>query len=460
MASVRHATSVQGADDPGKSVQAAQWNEDQSLVGVADQTSLDAVSAAVSVVAANLSALSVTVAGISGGEVHPTSAEFVSLAADHSVLSIQVTNVSAAISVVAANLSNEISLRASQINTASGAVSTLSLDVSVVAAALSNETSARIAGDNAASGAVSTLSLALSAETAARIAGDNTASGAVSTLSLAVSVVAAALSNEISLRSSQINTASGAVSTLSLAVSVVAAGLSNEISARNATSNAISTMSLAVSAAEAHAAAASAAVSTLSLAVSVVAAQLSATSVQVTAVSAAVSVVAAGLSALSIQVSTLSAQMTSLVASKIVMLGAQTISVSALTNVSGQAFSVGANNTYAFKYMIIYQAASTATGLGVSVTFPGMKTFAATAYITSGATGTANTFSGPITASGTKIQALSCQTAATDFYAVIEGAFQVSTSGTLQLQADSGVGGTSAQVIIRPGTFGMVWRGA
>lgn len=435
MASVRHATSVQGADDPGKSVQAAQWNEDHTLVNVADQTSLDNVSAAVSVVAANLSALSVTVAAIGGGEVHPTSAEFVSLQADFSTLSIQVTNVSAAVSIVAVNLSNEISLRSSQINTASGAVSTLSLAVSVVAAALSNETSARIAGDNAASGAVSTLSLA-------------------------VSVVAASLSNEISLRAAQINTASGAVSTLSLAVSVVAAGLSNEISARNATSNAISTLSLAVSAADAHAAAASAAVSTLSLAVSVVAAQLSATSVQVTAVSAAVSVVAAGLSTLSIQVSTLSAQMTSLVASKIVMLGAQTISVSALTNVSGQAFSVGANNTYAFKYMIIYQAASTATGLGLSVTFPGMKTFAATAYITSGVTGTANQFSGAITASGTKIQALSCQTAATDFYAVVEGTFQVSTSGTLQLQADSGVGGTSAQVIIRPGTFGMVWRGA
>lgn len=431
MASVRHATSVQGADDPGKSVQAAQWNEDHTLVNVADQASLDAVSAAVSVVAANLSALSVTVGAIAGGEVHPTSAEFVSLAADHSVLSIQVTNVSAAVSIVAVNLSNEISLRNSQINTASGAVSTLSLAVSVVAAALSNETSARIAGDNAASGAVSTLSLA-------------------------VSVVAAALSNEISAR----NSTSNAISTLSLAVSVVAAGLSNEISARNATSNAISTLSLAVSAAEAHAAAASAAVSTLSLAVSVVAAQLSTTSLQVSAVSAAVSVVAAGLSTLSIQVSTLSAQMTSLVASKIVMLGAQTISVSALTNVSGQAFSVGANNTYAFKYMVIYQAASTATGLGLSVTFPGMKTFAATAYITSGATGTANTFSGPITASGTKIQALSCQTAATDFYAVVEGTFQVSTSGTLQLQADSGVGGTSAQVIIRPGTFGMVWRGA
>lgn len=435
MASVRHATSVQGADDPGKSVQAAQWNEDHTLVNVADQTSLDAVSAAVSVVAANLSTLSVTVAAIPGSEVHPTSAEFVSLQADFSTLSIQVTNVSAAVSVVAVNLSNEISLRTAQINTASGAVSTLSLAVSVVAAALSNETSARIAGDNAASGAVSTLSLA-------------------------VSVVAAALSNEISLRAAQINTASGAVSTLSLAVSVVAAGLSNEISARNATSNAISTLSLAVSAAEAHAAAASGAVSTLSLAVSVVAAQLSTTSLQVSAVSAAVSVVAAGLSTLSIQVSTLSAQMTSLVASKIVMLGAQTISVSALTNVSGQAFSVGANNTYAFKYMVIYQAASTATGLGLSVTFPGMKTFAATAYITSGATGTANTFSGPITASGTKIQALSCQTAATDFYAVVEGTFQVSTSGTLQLQADTGVGGTSAQVIIRPGTFGMVWRGA
>jgi hypothetical protein len=389
MASVRHATSVQGADDPGKSVQAAQWNEDHTLVNVADQTSLDAVSGAVS-------------------------------------------TLSLAVSVVAATLSNETSARIAGDNAASGAVSTLSLAVSVVAAALSNEISLRAAQINTASGAVSTLSLAVSV-VAAQL---STTSIQVTNVSAAVSVVAVNLSNEISLRASQINTASGAVSTLSLALSV-------ETAARIAADNT-----------------ASGAVSTLSLAVSVVAAQLSTTSLQVSAVSAAVSVVAAGLSTLSIQVSTLSAQMTSLVASKIVMLGAQTISVSALTNVSGQAFSIGANNTYAFKYMVIYQAASTNTGLGLSVTFPGMKTFAATALINSGATGTANLFCGAITASGTKIQALSCQTANTDFYAVVEGTFQVSTSGTLQLQADSGVGGTSAQVIIRPGTFGMVWRGA
>ena len=387
MASVRHATSVQGADDPGKSVQAAQWNEDHTLVNVADQTSVDAVSAAVSVVAANLVTLSAAV-----------STDIANLA----TLSTQVTNVS-------------------------GAISTLSLAVSVVEA-----------NRNALSQQVSSLSV-LHSTLSVQV---TNVSGAISTLSLAVSVVEAnrnALSQQVSTLSvqhstlsAQVTTVSGAISTLSLAVSVVEAN-------RNALSQQVSTLSVQVSTV-------SGAISTLSLAVSTVAANLSALSVLE--------------SALSVQVSTLSAQMTSLVAVKVVMLGDQTISVSALTNVSGQSFSVGANNTYCFKYMVIYRAASTNTGLGLSVTFPGMKTFAATAYITSGATGTANQFSGGITASGTKIQAVSCQTANTDFYAIVEGTFTVSTSGTLQLQADSGVGGTSAQVIIRGGTFGALWRGA
>src|SRR6267143_3160147 len=147
MASVRHATSVQGADDPGKSVQAAQWNEDHTLVNVADQTSVDAVSAAVSVVAANLSTLSVLVAGISGGELHPTSAEFVSLQADHSALSVQVTNVSGAIS--------PLSLAVSVVEVNRNALSQQVSSLSVLHSALS------VQATNI-SGAISTLSLAVS----------------------------------------------------------------------------------------------------------------------------------------------------------------------------------------------------------------------------------------------------------------------------------------------------------
>ena len=430
MPSVRHFTSVQGADDPGKSVQAAQWNENHILSNVASQTQLDDLSTAVS-------ALSVVVGGIGGGEVHPTSAEFISLQANFSTLSIQVTTVSSAISVVAANLSTlsvSDSVMQAQVNTLSGTVSTIQGQV------------------NTLSGQHSTLSLAVSAVQAQvnTLSTQVTAvSGAISTLSLAVSVVEAnrnLLSQFVSSEAAQMNTLSAQVTSVSAAVSVVAANLSALSVSDSAMQAQLNTLSGLHSTLSAQVTTVSGAVSTLSLAVSVVAANHSALSVLE--------------SALSVQVSVLSAQMTSLVAAKVVMLGDQTISVSALTNVSGQSFSVGANNTYCFKYMIVYQAASTATGLGLSVTFPGMKTFGATAYITSGATGTANQFSGAITASGTKIQALSCQTAATDFYAVLEGGFTVSTSGTLQLQANSGVGGTSAQVIIRRGTFGALWRGA
>jgi len=160
-----------------------------------------------------------------------------------------------------------------------------------------------------------------------------------------VSVVEAnrnALSQQVSSLSVLESALSVQVTNVSAAVSVVAANLST----LSVNTSALSVLHSALSVQVTNV---SGAISTLSLAVSTVAAGLSALSAQE--------------STLSVQVSTLSAQMTSLVASKIVMLGAQTISVSALTNVSGQAFSVGANNTYAFKFMVIYQAASTNTGL-------------------------------------------------------------------------------------------------
>jgi len=151
--------------------------------------------------------------------------------------------------------------------------------------------------------------------------------------------------------------------------------------------------------------------------------------------------------------------MTSLLAQKLGPVGnAQVFSTSALTNVSGMGFSVGAGNTYAFKYYIIYQVASTTTGLGLTVTFPGMRLFAANVEIPSGAVGTAYNFGGQITASGTRIQSLSVQTAATNYYATVEGMADVSTSGTLQLQAAIDASGTSVQGQIVSGTTGAIWR--
>lgn len=411
---VKHSVSVQAADDPTKSVNAAEWNADHIVSGVATsaqlasaQADISAVSAAVSVVAANLAALSATVS---------------TNAAAVSTLSIQATSISAAVSVVAANVST-LSL---QVSTVSSAVSVVAANVSAVSVQVTNVSAAVsvvAANVSVLSVAHSVLSVqvtTVSAQTSVGIAAAAAASAAVSTLSLAVSVVAANLSNEISARgllSTQVTNVSGAISTLSLAVSVVAAQASTaSVAATNA----------------------SAAVSVLSL---------------------AVSVVASNLSALSVQVTNLSAQMTSTIpnTNKIV-LGVQTISGSALANVSGMSFSVGANNTYQFKYFVIYQSASVVAGLSLAVTFPGMKTFAAAADIISGVDGTGSWFSGGITTSGTKVVAISCQTANTDFYATIEGICQVSTTGTIQLQAAAEIAGTSAQVLIRPGTGLRVWR--
>jgi len=151
--------------------------------------------------------------------------------------------------------------------------------------------------------------------------------------------------------------------------------------------------------------------------------------------------------------------MTSLLAQKLgPVANAQVFSASALANVSGMGFSVGAGNTYAFKYYIIYQVASTTTGMGFTTTFPGMVNFAANVEIPSGAVGTAAKFMGQITASGTRIQSLSVQTAATNYYATVEGLCKVSTSGTLQLQAAIDASGTSVQGQIMSGTAGAIWR--
>lgn len=437
---VRHATSVQGPDDPTKSVNANEWNEPHILSDVASVGLVEDLSAAVSVVAANLSTLSVQVSGIEthidelsdlistltgGGEVTPTSAEFVSLEARVSQLSVlegalsgivsanhvQLSALSVAVSVVRANVST-LSVETSAVR---ANVSALSVEVSTVRANVSN------------------LSVALSVEQTARA----TLSGIVSANAAVVSAL-----------SVQVSTVAANVSNLSVA-------LSAEVAARAALSATVSSNAAVVSA--------------LSVAVSVVAANLSTLSVQHGTLSALHSTLSAQHSALSTlvagigggEVTPTSAQFVSLQqdqATKKVVLGSQIISVSALTDISGMGFSVGAGNTYAFKYLICYRGAAISSGLGISVTFPGMTTFAASADIQAGADGASAWFSGSITSSGDRVQALSVQTSTLDYLAIVEGVFMVSTTGSLQLQANSELNGDTRQVIIKEGTMGAVWR--
>lgn len=119
-------------------------------------------------------------------------------------------------------------------------------------------------------------------------------------------------------------------------------------------------------------------------------------------------------------------------------------------------FSVGAGNTYQFTYYVIYQGASTTSGLGLGLTFPGMKTFACDVNINSGAEGTASKWSGAITASSGRIQAISVQVANTNYYAKIEGIFVVSTTGSIALQANAEVSGAAFQILIMSGTTGRI----
>jgi hypothetical protein len=234
---------------------------------------------------------------------------------------------------------------------------------------------------------------------------------------------------------------SAQVSTLSVQHASLSAAFSNELSVRALSVNALSAVvssNLAL-----H--------SALSVQHSSLSAAFSTLSVQHSSLSALES-------ALSVQVSALSAQMTSLMANKAVLKGSQLISVSAPASVSAMGFSVGAGNTYAFKYYIIYTSAAPASGLGLTVTFPGMTNFAATAEISSGVDGTANIYSGSITTSGDRVQAVSCQTSTEQFYAELYGVCKVSTSGTLALQAFPEVSGAANQIVIKEGTAGAIWR--
>lgn len=416
---VKHATSVQGADCADKSVNATQWNEDHYVSGAASVLALNALSAAVSTVAANLSAEIDARIALSG--------TVSTNAAQVSTLSVQVSAVSAAVSIVAANLS----ILSVQHSTLSALESTLSAQVSTLSVALSNEISARALSVNNLSAIVSTNLAQLS-----------TLSVQVSAVSAAVSVVAANLST----LSVQVSADEARLSTVSVVVSALSVQVTN-LSVLH------STLSVQVS--------------TTNVAVSVLSVNLSVLSVQVTNLSALQSTLSVQVSALSVTVSTVAAQVSNLSVAVSARAGrealvrvanAQVLSVSALANISAMALSVGAGNTYAFKYMVIYQVASVTTGLKLGLTFPGMTQFAATASFPSGATGTANAFTGPISATGGAVASLSVQAAATNYYATVEGICMVSTSGTLQLQGAIDASGNSVQGTIVSGTTGHIWR--
>lgn len=320
----------------------------------------------------------------------------------------------------------------------------LSNAVSVVSNALSVETAARVAGDNTLSNAISVVSQALSVETAARVA-------AVNTVSNAVSVVSQALSVETAARIAAGNVISNAVSIVSQALSVETAA---RIAADNTISNAVSIVSQALSV---ETAARITGVNAVSNAVSVVSQALSA---ETAARVAADNTLSNAISVVSNAISVLSAQMVSVQHRTTRLQGDQTLSTSALVNVSGLSFATVANATYHFKFMVIFRGVATGSGLGITVTTPTFASLGAQATIPAGANGVSHYYGGAITASGTRVQSTSLPASATDYMALIEGQIVTSNAaGTLQLQCGANLSGpTTGQIIVRQGTAGMVWR--
>lgn len=193
------------------------------------------------------------------------------------------TDVEAAVDVVSAALSNELSVRAAKDDS-------LSNQISVVSSALSNETSARVAQGNTLSQAISVVSQAVSIVSVAAALALNNAS-VVSAAQATTSAELTSVKDRVSALSAKLSTDLSAISqahsALSQAVSVANAALSVRIDTQ---SNAISVLSAKLSA---EISAISQAHSALSQAVSVADAALS---VRVDTVSNAVSVLSAKLS--------------------------------------------------------------------------------------------------------------------------------------------------------------------
>jgi archaellum component FlaC len=239
--------------------------------------------------------------------------------------------------------------------------------------------------DNAISNAVSIVSVAQAATSAAVTSVNNrvsaistdvtsihdTLSDVVSDLAV-LSVNVSALSTRLSALSSQVNTNSAQMTSadnaISNAVSVLSVVVSNEISARTAASAAL----------ESHINTVSNAVSVLSAAFSN---QLSIISVAIDGLSNRVSVLSVNVDTLSNNVSALSAAIVVLsnqvsaaggFQQKVVQ-GTQSISTSALTQISGLSVSVAANGAYKIEAYLIYNvSAISASGYNLALVASGL----------------------------------------------------------------------------------------
>ena len=445
------------------------------------------------------------------------------------------STLSQAISVVSNALSNEISNRISADNALSQAISVLSQQLSVLSQAhsalsqtvsiLSNAASnalsvANAASNaasivstaasnalsvaNAASNAASVVSNALSNETSNRLSADNVLSQAISVISQQVSVLsqtvsvmsqrfstlrggttgqvlkkidatdfnwtwsadnsggagsATVTSQNISVISQNLSVLSQGVSVLSQTLSVLSSQVSNLTSAHNALSNVVSN---ALSAGDV-------ASNAISNALSVANAASNAVSNEISNRISADNVLSQAISVISDQVSVISAGL-GLPQVKVVG-NIQTISATALTNISGMSVSVVAGGTYKVQAVIMHthSAGATTAIFGFGLTFPAMVGGAPGAVgrfdgFPSAVVGSAvnlvstNSF-GVIhngSASGSILVSAANQTSGAVIATWYDGLFIVSTSGTIQFQAKASA--TTAAVHIQRGSYVQAFR--
>jgi len=132
----------------------------------------------------------------------------------------------------------------------------------------------------------------------------------------------------------------------------------------------------------------------------------------------------------------------------------QTSSSSSLTSATDVAFALLPNNTYTFKFWVVFRSASSSNGIRLGLTFPAVFRFAASVNIPIVADGTAAEWQGWLTSSGDSVLGGSVQASNTDYVAIIQGIIRVSAAGNLQLVFASEISGTN--VIVRLGTVGQI----
>ena len=275
----------------------------------------------------------------------------------------------------------------------------------------------------------------------------DTLSNSVSVLSNAVSVISqniSVLSNAVSVISQSMSALSNAQSVLSQAVSVLSQSVSVLSNSVSVLSNAVSVISNQVS--------------VLSQAVSVISQQVSVLSVQVVSVislhnalSQVVSVISVTLSALSTAVSIISVGLGGVQMKVVANIQGVSSTAAAGIAVSGLSVSVAAAGIYQVDGVIMYRM-SAVDALGFNLNFPAMV-FAAGRF-----TGTnlnaqlTSVVVGTFDENGSNSIILSLITSSTSTYiAKLDGIFNVSTAGTIQVQAR--VSATTNPANIQAGSY-------